>query len=56
MKNNLALLLKERKVTAKKVSEETHIDVSTISKMKNLERSVSQENAIILADFFIHTI
>ncbi|XFA98152.1 helix-turn-helix transcriptional regulator [Candidatus Izemoplasma sp. B36] len=52
MKNTLAILLKERGISAKKVSESTHIDVSTLSKIKNFERSISQENAIILSDFF----
>ena len=52
MKNNLAILIKKHKVTAKKISDATHIDVSTLSKIKNQERSISQENAIILADFF----
>ena len=52
MKNNLGRILKEKNVSAKKVSDATRIDVSTLSKMKNLERSISQENAIILADYF----
>ena len=52
MENNLERLLKKFKVSARKVSDATHIDVSTLSKIKNHERSISQENAIILADFF----
>ena len=52
MKNNLARLLSQKKVAAKKVSDATLIDVSSLSKMKNHERSISQENAIVLADYF----
>ncbi|MBI9008438.1 MAG: helix-turn-helix transcriptional regulator [Tenericutes bacterium] len=52
MINNLGKILKEKKISAKKVSDATHIDVSTLSKMKNFERSISQENALVLADFF----
>ena len=52
MINNLGKILKERRISAKKVSDGTRIDVSTLSKMKNFERSISQENALVLADFF----
>lgn len=53
MKNNtLNKLLEKNKITAKKLSDATGIDVSTLSKMRHFERGISQVNAIIIANYF----
>lgn len=50
--NNLKLLRKEKKLTTRELGEKTLIAYPSITRMENNERPMTQENLIILCEFF----